>query len=86
MNNKRQNRYSFTSRKDLIAFFSDTLPKNVIKETIRNIKKTFTKRANDSWTSNKMQFLKKCEWELVRLYKKNFPELEKHTKNDIEGQ
>ena len=77
MHEKRESRYSFTSQGDLIAFFSDTLPKKVIKETIRSLRKKFVKRPDASWTVNRMQFLKKCEWELVRLSKKTVTESEK---------
>ncbi len=74
MNEKRESRYSFTSQGDLTAFFSDTLPKKVIKETIRSLSKKFVKRPEVSWTVNRLQFLKKCEWELVRLSEKTIVE------------
>jgi len=74
MNEKRESRYSFTSQGDLIAFFSDALPEKVIKETIRSSRKNFVKRPGASWTVTRLQFLKKCEWELVRLSKKTIVE------------
>jgi len=69
MNEKRQNLYSFTSQRDLAAFFSGTLPKKVIKETIKSLRKSFIKRTNVSRTVNHLQFLKKCEYALVKLSK-----------------
>lgn len=67
--NRRQNRYVITSQSDLVAFFSDTLPKTLIKETIRQMKIKFVKRPECTGHTNKIQFLKKCEWELVRMAK-----------------
>lgn len=74
LTDRRQNRYSFSSQKDLVTFFSTVLPKKVILETINTMKKKFKTRGEreTSKIDNKMQFLKKCEWELVRLTKKNF--------------
>lgn len=66
---RRQNRYSFTTQKDIITFFSTILPKPVIKETIRTMKKKFKPRGDVSKKDIKLQFLKKCEWELVRISK-----------------
>ncbi len=79
MDNKRQNQYAFTSQRDLIAFFADTLQKKTIKETIRNTKKKFKIRSDVSRELNRLQLLKKCEWELVRLSKELLAELENGT-------
>lgn len=76
MNEKRESRYSFTSQGDLLAFFSDTLSKKVIRKTISSLKRNFIQRPEVSWTVNRLQFLKKCEWELVRLSKKTIIEQE----------
>ncbi len=76
MNDKRKNRYSFSSQNDLIAFLSDTLSKTAIKKNIKTLKKTLVKSPDVSWTINRLQFLKKCEWELVRLSKKMVTESE----------
>jgi hypothetical protein len=70
MNEKRQNRYVFTSISDLIAFFSDTVPKKEILAVIRRARDTFKKRPNLPAASRKLQLIKKCEWELVRIAKK----------------
>ncbi len=72
MDEKRQLHYSFSSKKDLIAFFSPILPKKTILEVMHDIQKKFTRRENTSSAEHKIQFLKKCEWELVRLSKKMF--------------
>ena len=67
---RRHNRYSFSSRKDMIAFFKTVLPKKDIQKIIRDMKKKFRPRVEDSRKEIKLQFLKKCEWELVRISKK----------------
>lgn len=59
--------YSFTSQKDIVNFFSDTFPKKHIRKIIKTQKEGFVPRPDTSKEVNKMQFLKKCEWELVRL-------------------
>ncbi len=70
MNEKRNDRYTFQSQRDLMTFFSGALPKSVIKDTIREVKKNYVKRLDISKTLDRLQFLKKCEWELVRLSRK----------------
>ena len=70
MNNNRNQRYTFTTQRDLITFFSGALPKSVIRDTIREMKKKYVKRLNMSKATDKLQFLKKCEWELVKLSRK----------------
>lgn len=69
MFDRRQSNYVFTSLTDLIYYFSDTISRKDIKETIRRIKKKFIKRSNISHIQNKLQFLKKCEIELVKISK-----------------
>lgn len=69
IDDRRQNRYSFTTQKDIITFFSTILPKPIIKETIRTMKKKIKSREDVSKKEIKLQFLKKCEWELVRITK-----------------
>ena len=70
MNNNRQETYSFRTQKDLIAYFSDIIPPKQIKNIIKKMKGTFIKRPEALGKIEKMQFLKKCEWELVRHVKK----------------
>ena len=77
LTDRRQNGYSFSSQKDLVTFFSTVLPKKVILETIKTLKQNFQPREDTSKADNKMQFLKKCEWELVRLTRKSFVRPEK---------
>lgn len=50
-------------------FFADTFPRKYIKDIIKLQKSNFVFRPDTSKAVNKMQFLKKCEWELVRLAK-----------------
>jgi hypothetical protein len=69
MFDRRQNNYVFTSINDIIYYFSDTISRKTIKETIRTTKNKFIKRSNVSRIQNKLQFLKKCEIELVKISK-----------------
>ena len=77
LTDRRQDGYSFTSQKDLVTFFSTFPPKKVILETIKTLKQKFQPREDTSKADNKMQFLKKCEWELVRLTRKSYVRPEK---------
>lgn len=65
----RTDLYSFTSQNDIVNFFSDTFTKKHIRKIIKSQKKDFIPRPDTPKEINKMQFLKKCEWELVRLAK-----------------
>lgn len=65
----RTDLYSFTSQKDIVKFFSDTFTKKYIRKIIKTQKEGFIPRPDTSKEINRMQFLKKCEWELIRLAK-----------------
>ena len=69
---RRRDSYAFESEKDLLAFFSNSLSKQVIKETIKRVKKVFILRDDNTHGEKKLQMIKKCEAELVRLTRSNF--------------
>lgn len=69
MNDKRNNRYTFTSMKGLKTFFSGMFPKDVIESTINELEKDFKKREGTSNYIHRLQFIKKCEWELNKKSK-----------------
>ena len=69
MFDRRKSNYVFTSLNDIRYYFSDTISGKTIKETIRETRKKFIKRSNVSRIQNKLQFLKKCEIELVKISK-----------------
>lgn len=63
---KRKDVYLFQSKKDLISFFSNWIPKDIILETMRIMREKFIKRKGCSRKETKLQYLKKCEFALVR--------------------
>jgi hypothetical protein len=67
MFDRRKCNYVFTSLNDIIYYFSDTISRKTIRETIQTTKNKFIKRSNVSRIENKLQFLKKCEIELVKI-------------------
>ena len=64
---RRTDAYTFTSEKDLIAFFSGSLPVRLVKDTIKAVKAEFIERKLGTGREHRLQFLKKCEVELVKL-------------------
>jgi hypothetical protein len=64
---RREYNYTFLSEKDLTAFFSSSLPRKVIKRAMNAVKQDFIRRKLSTSHEHKLQFLKKCEGELVRL-------------------
>ncbi|MBD3392084.1 MAG: hypothetical protein GF418_08410 [Chitinivibrionales bacterium] len=64
---RRHDSYAFTSERDLVNFFSASLPKKTVRKTIASVKADFVQRKLGTSREHKLQFLKKCEVELVRL-------------------
>ena len=70
MEQKRSSRYTFKSMRDLKSFFSEIVPKSVIESIIKEAERDFRKREGASRHTNKLQFIKKCEWLINRKIKK----------------
>ena len=64
--NNRKPTFTFTSLKDLKSFFLNYLSLNEINDIINNLKKEFKSRSNGN---DKLEFIKKCEWNLSRKIK-----------------
>lgn len=67
LDERRTNRYTFTSLKALRSYFGAWLPEDEIEELVEKAKIGFTRRAGCSEEETRLQFLKKCEYQLVRL-------------------
>lgn len=66
---ERSYRYTFINIKDLKTFFSGYFTKKFINKKIKEMKKEFIPRPGNDKDLNKLQFLKKCEWEFNRMIK-----------------
>jgi hypothetical protein len=73
-NERRTSSYTFSTEKALVAFFSRTMPRPLIKSTMRRLKSTFVGREGDTPEAAQLQFLKKCEYELIRIAGEGVPE------------
>jgi hypothetical protein len=62
---RRKGTYSFACEKDLISFFSTTLPPQVVQSTIRECRSEYIQRDGTSEREQKLQFIRKCEIELL---------------------
>jgi hypothetical protein len=67
LDERRTNRYTFTSMKALRGYFRSWLADEEIEDLVENAKIGFTHRAGCSEEETRLQFLKKCEYQLVRL-------------------
>ena len=67
LDERRTDRYTFTTLKALVKYFMAWLPKELIKEKVELAKQGFVPRAGISEEETRLQFLKKCEYMLVRL-------------------
>lgn len=67
LDERRSSRYTFTSRKVLVRYFSSWLPEEEIEEIVEKAKTDFVTRQGYSEEETRLQFLKKCEYSLVRL-------------------
>jgi hypothetical protein len=71
---RRSTSYTFSTEKTLVAFFSKTMPRGLVKTTIRRLKSSFVAREGESPDAAQLQFLKKCEYELIRIAGEGVPE------------
>lgn len=62
---RRKETYSFACEKDLTSFFSTTLPPVVVQNTIRECRSQYVQRNGTSEREQKLQFIRKCEIELL---------------------
>jgi hypothetical protein len=62
---RRKETYSFACEKDLISFFSTTLPPYIVQNTIRECRSQYVQRDGTSEREQKLQFIRKCEIELL---------------------
>lgn len=67
LDERRTNRYTFTSVKALSRYFSAWLAKEEIEAMVDEAKIGFKNRHGCSDDETRLQFLKKCEYSLVRL-------------------
>lgn len=66
LDERRTNRYTFTSMKALQSYFMTWLPEEEIAQMVENAKSGFVVRQGSSSEETRLQFLKKCEYLLVR--------------------
>jgi hypothetical protein len=64
---RRTDRYTFTSRKALNRYFSAWMEEEEIEEVVEAAKIGFIVRKGCDEELTRLQFLKKCEYALVRL-------------------
>jgi len=67
LDERRTHRYTFTSMKALRGYFGAWLADEEIEDLIETAKMGFTERAGCSDEETRLQFLKKCEYQAVRL-------------------
>lgn len=67
LDERRTSRYTFTSLKALRSYFGAWLAEEEIEELVEKAKIGFTHRAGCSDEETHLQFLKKCEYQMVRL-------------------
>lgn len=67
LDERRTDRYTFTSLKGLMKYFRAWMEKDEIQEVIDGAKKGFQARSGVSREVTELQFIKKCEYILVRL-------------------
>jgi hypothetical protein len=67
LDERRTNRYTFTSMKALQGYFSTWLAEEDIREVIESAKIGFMVRRGATPEETRLQFLKKCEYCMVRM-------------------
>ena len=67
LDERRTDRYTFTTLKALEKYFRAWLPKDMIREQVERAKVGFVRRADASDEETRLQLIKKCEYMLVRL-------------------
>ena len=71
LDDRRSDNYTFTSIKGLSRYFSSWLDDEEIESVIEVAKVGFLLRAGTSNQETKLQFIKKCEYALVRILRKS---------------
>jgi hypothetical protein len=71
LDERRTDTYTFTSIKGIYQYFSSWLDKEEIKDIIEDAKSGFTHRSGASKEIDELQFIKKCEYLLVRTLRKS---------------
>jgi hypothetical protein len=66
LDERRTHHYSFISMQALQRYFSAWLPDEEIKDRVERARTGFVQRAGCSAEETRLQFLKKCEYSLVR--------------------
>lgn len=67
LDERRTDNYTFTSMKVLQAYFATWLPEEKIEEMVESAKTGFVIRQDSDEHATRLQFLKKCEYSMVRL-------------------
>lgn len=70
---RRNDVYIFESEKDLISFFSRWLSKKEIKDICTASKKNFVTRHGCTKKETFLQYLKRCEFNIVKKIRKGEP-------------
>ncbi|MDQ3001100.1 MAG: hypothetical protein M3Y08_07550 [Fibrobacterota bacterium] len=70
LDERRTDSYTFTNLKGLVRYFSTWLEEEDIDEVVKTSKVGFTTRTGCDNEETKLQFLKKCEYALVRILRK----------------
>lgn len=66
MHERRGETFTFKSERALINFFSPMVPKAQLQAIIEAARAQFTSRSSNSALQNRLEFLKKCECEVLR--------------------
>jgi hypothetical protein len=70
LDERRTDNYTFTNMKGLFRYFSNWLDDEDIDAVIEQSKQGFVHRAGCDEEITKLQFIKKCEYALVRILRK----------------
>jgi hypothetical protein len=73
MREQREPAYTFTSEEMLSEFFSRALPRAEIESVVETVRKGFIKRPGMPSRAHRLQFIKKCELELLRRARRVAP-------------
>jgi hypothetical protein len=69
INERRSQHYTFEKQKRLVNFFSGWMDKKKIRNIIQNAQNSFVIRDGASDEDTRLQFLKKCEYSLLKQMK-----------------
>ena len=70
LDERRTDRYTFTSLKGLMRYFSTWMDEEEIQEIVDGSKTGFKLRTGSSKEETNLQLIKKCEYALVRMLRK----------------